>query len=139
MKHYWLVKTEPHTYSWSDLASRGDSGDIWDGVRNHQAARYLREMEAGDAVFVYHSGAERAVVGLAEVSAPAFPDKTDASGRFVAVMLRALERLPAAVTLAQIKADPALVDMLLLRQARLSVMPVAATAWNRILQLARDA
>ncbi len=79
MKHYWLVKTEPHTYSWSDLASRGDSGDIWDGVRNHQAARYLREMEAGDAVFVYHSGAERAVVGLAEVSAPAFPDKTDAS------------------------------------------------------------
>ncbi len=136
--HYWLLKTEPATFSWQDLVARGARGEPWDGVRNHQAAGFLRAMAVGDQAYIYHSGKARSVVGTALITRSAYPDPGDASGRFVAVTVRALEALPRAVTLAEIKADQKLEDLLLVRHSRLSVMPVNAAAWRRILRLAEQ-
>jgi len=135
--HYWLLKTEPDEFSWARQVELGREGGIWDGVRNHQAARYLKEMAEGDRAFFYHTGSERSIVGIVEIVRSAFPDPTDPSGRFVSVTTRALEGLPRPVALAEIKADPALADLLLVRQSRLSVMPVSAVHWRRILALAK--
>ncbi len=135
----WLVKTEPGEYAFADLLAAGSDGDDWDGVRNHQAAGFLRRMRVGDRVFVYHSGRERAIVGTAEVIRAAYPDPTDASGRFVAVRLRARNVLPQPVTLAAIKADAGFEGFALLRQSRLSVMPVEGGYRRRIERLAGDA
>lgn len=135
--HYWLLKTEPDEFSWARQVEQGRDGGVWDGVRNHQASRYLREMAEGDRAFFYHTGSERRIVGIVEIIRSAFPDPTDASGRFVSVTTRALEELPRPVTLAEIRADPALEDFLLVRQSRLSVMPVSAAHWRRILALAK--
>jgi predicted RNA-binding protein with PUA-like domain len=134
--HYWLLKTEPETFSFDDLLARGAAGETWDGVRNHQASAFLREMAVGDRGFCYHSGRERRIVGTFEVTRPSYPDPTDASGRFVAVTVRALERLSQPVTLAAIKAEPAFADLALVRQPRLSVMPITQQAWRRLLRLA---
>jgi predicted RNA-binding protein with PUA-like domain len=134
--HHWLLKTEPDEFSWTRQVELGRAGGVWDGVRNHQAARYLREMAAGDRAFFYHTGSERRIVGIVEITRAAFPDPTDPSGRFVSVMTRALEPLPRPVTLAEIKADPQLADFLLVRQPRLSVLPVEAAHWQRILDMA---
>jgi predicted RNA-binding protein with PUA-like domain len=135
--HYWLLKTEPDEFSWTRQVELGREGGIWDGVRNHQAARYLREMAEGDRAFFYHTGNERRIVGIVEIVRSAFPDPTDPSGRFVSVLTRAVEDLPRPVTLAEIRAEPALADFLLVRQSRLSVMPVSAAHWRRILALAK--
>jgi predicted RNA-binding protein with PUA-like domain len=136
--NYWLLKTEPDTFSWDQQVAQGESGGVWDGVRNHQAANYLRAMAPGDRAFLYHTGNERRIVGIVEITRAAFPDPTDPTGRFVSVMTRALEPLSRPVTLAELRGDPAFADFLLVRQPRLSVMPVNATHWQRILELTRD-
>jgi predicted RNA-binding protein with PUA-like domain len=127
----WLLKSEPDTYAFAELVRDGRT--VWDGVRNAQAAIYLRAMRAGDEALFYHSGEARAVVGLAEITREAFPDASDPAGRFVAVEISPLNLLPRPVTLAEIKADPALADMVLLRQSRLSVSPVTEAEWAAIL------
>jgi len=134
MASYWLVKSEPESYAFADLQRDGKT--VWDGVRNNAAAAHLKAMAEGDEVLVYHSGDERAAVGLAKVTRTAFPDASDPSGRFVAVELAAVRPLARPVTLAQMKAEPALSDLVMLRQPRLSVSPVPREAWARLLQMA---
>ena len=111
-------------------------GEAWNGVRNHQAAGFLRAMRRGDQAFVYHTGQERRVVGIAEVVDESFPDPDDPSGRFVAVTVRAREALAQPVTLAAIKAVPALAACPLVRQSRLSVMPLTPAEWRQVRALA---
>lgn len=130
---FWLVKSEPDTWSWSDQSAKGT--EAWTGVRNHQAANFLKAMRSGDRVFFYHSNTDRAIVGVVTVVREAYPDPTDASGRFVCVDVAAGPALPVPVSLTAIKADPALADMLLLKQSRLSVMPVSAGHWQHICAL----
>lgn len=129
---YWLVKSEPGEWSWEDQRACGKAGEMWDGVRNHQAANNLKAMRKGDRAFFYHSGKERQIVGVVEVIGEHRPDPTDPSGRFVVVDVRAGETFPHPVSLKDIKADPRLSDMALVRQSRLSVMPVSQTHWQRI-------
>jgi predicted RNA-binding protein with PUA-like domain len=133
---YWLLKSEPDTWSWDDQVSRGDAGEIWDGVRNHQAANFLRSMQRGDHAFFYHSGKQRSIVGEVDIVEPAFPDPSDASGKFVAVRVRALRPLPRSVTLAELRAETSLADLLLLRHTRLSVSPITPAQWRTIQKLA---
>lgn len=135
---YWLLKSEPGEWSWDDQLARGDAGEMWDGVRNHQAANNLKAMRKGDLAFFYHSGKAREIVGIVRIIGEHRPDPTDPSGRFVVVDVAAEESLPRPVTLAEIKADPTLEEMALIRQSRLSVMPVAAAHWRRIRAKARS-
>ena len=130
---YWLVKSEPGKYAFEDLLRDGST--IWDGVRNNQAALYLRAMRRGDQVLFYHSQIGLAVVGLAQVSREAFLDPTDAAGRYYAVEITPLRALPRPVTLAELKAAPDLAGMTMFRQFRLSVTPVTAPEWATILKL----
>jgi predicted RNA-binding protein with PUA-like domain len=135
MANYWLVKTEPSTYSYDDLEREETA--VWDGVKNPVALRNLRSMHPGDHVLVYHTGDEKAVVGWATVvSAPYADPKKKGSTLFV-IDLKAHRRLPQPVTLAQIKADRTFVDLPIVRQGRLSVSPVTAPQWSRLLKLAR--
>lgn len=129
----WLVKTEPSTYSFEDLLR--DRRTRWDGVRNPQAQASLRAMRRGDPVLVYHSG-EKAAVGLARVSRPAFPDPGDPSGKLVAVELAAGEPLAGPVPLEALRGEPSFDASPLLRQGRLSVLRVTATQWKAVLRLA---
>lgn len=131
---HWLVKSEPGTYSFEDL--RRDGRTVWDGVRNNAAALHLKTMKAGDEVFFYHSQEGLAVVGVATVARESFPDASDPSGRFVAVELEPVRPLRRPVTLAEMKANPALADMAMLRQGRLSVSPVKPGEWTAILKMA---
>jgi predicted RNA-binding protein with PUA-like domain len=131
---YWLVKQEPDSYPWSSFAS--DRRTVWDGVRNFQARNHLRAMKRGDPVLFYASGDLKAVIGVAEVAKAAFPDPTAAAGEdWVAVELKAGRALPEPVTLARIKSEPALADIALLRQSRLSVVPLSAAAFATIVKL----
>lgn len=127
---YWLVKSEPDSWSWQQQLDAGTTH--WDGVRNHQAAKNLKAMAAGDRVFFYHSGSERRIMGIVEVVRTAYPDPGDPSGRFVMVDVQVVNPLPRSVTLAEIKAMPELSDIALVRQARLSVMPIDDMAWRRL-------
>lgn len=134
---YWLVKSEPAKYAFGDL--QRDGRTVWDGVRNNQAALYLKAMKLGDQAFYYHSQEGLAVVGVAEVVREAFPDPTDPSGRFVAVEFAPARSLARPVTLAEMKANPALAGMALFRQFRLSVCPVQPAEWTAILAMAGEA
>lgn len=127
---YWLVKSEPQTWSWQQHLQAGI--EPWDGVRNHQAAANLRAMQTGDHAFFYHSGDERRIMGIVEVSRPYYPDPTDPSGSFGMVDLKAIRSLSRPVTLAEIKANPALSHIALVRQPRLSVLALDEDAWRRI-------
>lgn len=127
---YWLIKSEPGTWSWDQHAKAG--ADAWTGVRNHQAKQHLMAMKPGDKAFFYHSGEDKAVVGITEVVKAAYPDPTDASGVFVCVDFKAVAPLARPVTLAAIKAAPALKDMVLVKNARLSVQPVADAEWRAV-------
>jgi predicted RNA-binding protein with PUA-like domain len=127
---YWLVKSEPETWSWDQHVKKGN--DAWTGVRNFQARTHLNAMKKGDKVFFYHTGDEKAVVGVSEVAKEAYPDPTDKDGAFVAVDLKAIEPLKTPVTLAAIKADKAFKDMVLVKAARLSVQPVTADEWKAV-------
>lgn len=133
----WLVKQEPANYPWSRFVAEG--GTAWTGVRNFQARNHLRAMQPGDLVLYYHSGAEKAVVGLAEVIRAAYPDPTAREGDWVAVDLKPLRALPRPVPLAEIKADSTLKNLPLVRQSRLSVMPVGQAEFERLLALAESA
>lgn len=133
-RSHWLVKSEPNTYSFADLERDGRT--VWDGVRNNAAALHLKAMREGDEVLFYHSQEGLAVVGVAKVVRPAFPDPSDPSGRFVAVELAPVRPLKRPVALAEMKAQPALSGMAMLRQGRLSVSPVADAEWDAILKLA---
>lgn len=130
---YWLLKTEPSAYSWDDLAR--DARTAWTGVRNFQAAKNLRSMKAGDFALVYHSGGEKAAVGIARVARAAYQDPTTKED-WPAVDVKAVRPLPRTVSLAAMKADKALAGMAVVRQGRLSVSPVAPAEWKRLLALA---
>jgi predicted RNA-binding protein with PUA-like domain len=132
---YWLVKSEPAKYAFSDLERDGKT--VWDGVRNNAAALHLKSMKVGDEVLYYHSQEGLAVVGVAKVGREAFPDPSDAAGRFVAVELAPVRPLPKPVTLAEIKANPALSGMTMLREFRLSVSPVKPEEWAEILKMGK--
>jgi predicted RNA-binding protein with PUA-like domain len=131
---YWLVKSEPGEWSWDDHVRKGV--EPWTGVRNHQAAGHLRTMKRGDRAFFYHSVNEKQIVGILQVVREAYPDPTDPTGKFVAVDFKAVEPVKQPVTLAQIKAEPTLADLPLIRQSRLSVMPIPAAAWRKIRTMA---
>lgn len=133
----WLVKQEPADYPWSRFVAEG--GTAWTGVRNFQARNHLRAMQPGDPVLYYHSGAEKAVVGLAQVARAAYPDPTAGGGKWVAVDLVPVRALARPVPLAEIKADPALKNLPLVRQSRLSVMPVNKAEFERLLVVAERA
>jgi len=132
--NYWLVKSEPATYSWAQLASDGQTA--WTGVRNYQARLHLRAMQPGDPVCFYHSGGEKQVVGLARVAKAAYPDLTATEGEWVCVDLDAVRPFARPVPLPVIKADPALKEMRLVKQPRLSVTPLTAGEFGRLLELA---
>jgi predicted RNA-binding protein with PUA-like domain len=132
---YWLVKSEPEAYAWTDLVR--DRRTAWTGVRNYQARIHLNAMRPGDRVFFYESVTTKAVVGIAEVTKAAFPEKTADEPGWVAVELAAVSALPRPVPLAAIKAEPKLAGIALLRQSRLSVTPLTADAFARIVKLGR--
>ncbi|MCJ7875053.1 EVE domain-containing protein [Marinovum sp. 2_MG-2023] len=132
---YWLFKSEPATWGWSDQLAKGDAGEEWDGVRNYQARNFMREMALGDRGFFYHSQKSRAIVGIVEVCAEAHPDSTTDDDRWDCVDIRAIAPVPNPVTLDQIKSDPELSDMVLVKNSRLSVQPVTAEEWQRICTL----
>lgn len=131
--NHWLVKSEPSTWSWRDHVRAGTTQ--WDGVRNHQAANNLKAMKLGDQVLMYHSVNEKQIVGVLEVVKTYHPDPTDESGRFGMVDLKALTPLKTPVTLQQVKSDPRLRHLALVRQSRLSVMPVDPTSWEIICKM----
>jgi len=130
---HWLVKSEPKKYAFADL--QRDGRTVWDGVRNNQAALHLKAMKVGDEAFFYHSQIGLEVVGIARVTKEAFPDPTDAAGRFVAVEFAPVRPLKRPVTLKAMKVNPALAGMAMFRQSRLSVCPIAAEEWDAILAM----
>ena len=134
---YWLFKSEPSTWSWDDQVARGEAGEEWDGVRNYQARNVMREMAVGDLGVFYHSQKEKAVVGIVEVIAEAHPDSTTDDARWECVDVRAVRPFVRPVTLAEVKAEPALAEMALVRNSRLSVQPVTAEEWARLCEMGR--
>ena len=133
MPNFWIVKTEPSTYSYDDLARQKTA--VWDGVSNNLALKHLRQMQPGDRVLVYHTGDEKAVVGLAQVASAAYPDPKQKDPKLAVVDLKADSRLPRPVPLAEIKKDRAFADLGLVRIGRLSVMPVSPDQFQRLLKL----
>ena len=127
---YWLMKSEPSTWSWDDQVRDGVAE--WDGVRNHQASNNLKAMRVGDRAFFYHSVNEKRIVGIVEVVKEYYPDPTDPKGRFGMVDVKAVAPLPSPVTLKDIKADPQLQELPLIKQSRLSVMPIDPESWRII-------
>lgn len=133
---YWLFKSEPDAWSWEAQKKEGAHGAEWDGVRNYQARNVMRAMRKGDLGFFYHSGEERRIVGVVKVVAEAHPDSTDGTGAWECVDVAAVGDVPHPVTLAEIKATPALKDMVLVNNSRLSVQPVSPAEWSIISRLA---
>jgi predicted RNA-binding protein with PUA-like domain len=132
----WLMKTEPGDYSWDRLLADGKTE--WDGVRNHQAAANMRAMQVGDKAFFYRSLKDPAVLGIIEVTRQAFPDPDDPDGKWVRVEVAPVEALPNEVSLKAIKAEERLADLALVRQSRLSVMPVSDAHWDLICRMAEQ-
>ena len=132
---YWLVKQEPEKYPWAQFVK--DKGTYWDGVRNYQARNNLRTMKKGDLVMYYHSVSEKAVVGVAKVTTEAYPDPTAKEEGWSMVDLKPVKAMVESVTLEQIKTDPKLVEIALIKQSRLSVMPLRVAEFKRILQLGK--
>lgn len=129
---YWLVKSEPDAWSWDEQVKAGKKGTAWTGVRNHTAKLNMMKMKKGDRAFFYHSNVGKEIVGIVEIVREAYPDPTDASGKFVCVDVAALAPMKQNITLAAIKAEPRLAEMALLKQSRLSVQPVTAAEWKLI-------
>lgn len=132
---HWLFKSEPSTWSWEQQVAAGEKGTFWNGVRNHLAKKHLMAMQKGERGFFYHSNEERAIVGIVQVIKTYYPDHTDETGKFGMVDVKAIEPLKKPVTLAQIKAEPRLAEMVLVNNSRLSVQPVADDEWDLILAL----
>lgn len=133
MTAYWLVKSEPDAFSWDQQVANGT--EAWTGVRNHMARNNLKAMRKGDRVFFYHSNVGKQIVGVVEVEREAYPDPTAASGDWVCVDMKAMRPLPKPVTLVAIKADPGLADIPLVRQPRLSVMPISKPHWDKVCRM----
>jgi len=131
----WLFKTEPDAFSWEMQKKRGAKGEPWSGVRNYAAAKHMKAMKKGDLGFFYHTGDEKQIVGIVEVIAEYKPDPTDETGKFGLVDVKAVKDVPKPVTLAAVKADPKLKNMVLVREARLSVQPVTEAEWKYICKL----
>ena len=132
---YWLFKSEPNTWGWDDQVAKGAVGEEWDGVRNYQARNNMREMQMGDLGFFYHSVNEKRIVGIVEVCALSHPDSTTDDPRWDCVDVRAVAPIPTPVTLEQIKATPELAEFALVRQSRLSVVPVSEAEWALICRM----
>jgi predicted RNA-binding protein with PUA-like domain len=132
-RQYWLVKSEPDAFSWEQQVANGV--EPWTGVRNHMAKNNLKAMKKGDQAFFYHSNVGKEIVGVVEVVREAYPDPTAESGDWVCVDMRAVGPMPRPVTLAAVKADPALADLALVRQSRLSVMPVSLEHWRHLCRM----
>jgi predicted RNA-binding protein with PUA-like domain len=130
---HWLVKSEPDDWSWAQQVEKGRDGAEWTGIRNFSAQNHMRAMKKGEQAFFYHTGKERAIVGIVKVIAEAHPDSTDSAWR--AVDVAAVRPLPTPVTLEQIKANPRLADMVLVRISRLSVQPVTEAEWRIICKM----
>ena len=130
----WLVKSEPSAWSWDDQVKKGV--EAWHGVRNYQASNNLKAMRVGDTAFFYHSVEERRIVGVVEVVREAFPDPTEPTSRWVAVDVKTVRAVPNPVTLAAIKAEPRLADIALIRQSRLSVVPLTEEHWQVLCSMA---
>ena len=126
---YWLFKSEPSTWSWDQQVAKGDVGEEWDGVRNYQARNFMRQMNIGDLGFFYHSQKDKEIVGIVEVCANAHPDSTTDDVRWECVDIRAVKPMNIPVTLEQIKTDPRLTEMVLVKNSRLSVQPVTTEEW----------
>lgn len=132
---YWLFKSEPDKWSWDQQVAKGDIGEEWDGIRNYQARNNMRQMAIGDRGFFYHSNAGKDIVGIVEVCALSHPDSTTDDERWDCVDLRAVRPFIKPVTLADIKANPALADIALIRQSRLSVAPITPEEWVIICEM----
>ena len=133
---YWLFKSEAAAWSWDQQLAKGEAGEEWDGIRNYQARNNMRKMQLGDLGFFYHSLAEKAVVGIIEVCALVHPDSTTDDDRWECVDIKAVESVPNPVTLAMCKSEPALKDMVLVNNTRLSVQPVTEKEWHIVRQMA---
>ena len=132
---YWLIKSEPGSWSWDDQAKAGTKGTSWDGVRNHQAKLNLMKMKKGDRAFFYHSGDEKQIVGIVEIIGEQHPDSTDKTGKFVAVDVKSVAPMPTPVTLKMCKVEKGLARMVLLNNTRLSVQPVTGAEWAIVCKL----
>ena len=132
---YWLMKSEPGSWSWDDQVKAGAKGTAWDGVRNHQAKANLMKMKKGDRAFFYHSGDEKSVVGIVEIVGEHRPDPSDKTGKFVVVDVKALSPIPNPVSLKMCKTEKSLAKMVLLNNSRLSVQPVADAEWAIVCRL----
>ncbi len=130
---YWLLKSEPDAWSWDNQVKEGSS--MWDGVRNYQARNNLKEMKKNDLCFFYHSVTERSIVGIVKIVKEYYPDPTDKTGRFVVVDVKATKKLKNPVSLDQIKGNSELQDIALVKQSRLSVMPLKKTEWDIIIEM----
>ena len=135
MTKYWLLKSEPSTWSWEDQLRKGDKGEGWDGVRNYQASNNMKKMRVGDLAFFYHSVKEKQIVGIVDIIKTYHPDPTDKTNRFGMVTVKAIKSLEVPVTLKRIKEESSLSNLALVRQSRLSVVPVSEEEWNIILKL----
>ena len=134
---YWLMKTEPESWSWHQQVKSGSEGVEWDGVRNFQAAKNLRNMKVGDKCFFYHTGKTKSIVGIAKITKEAFLDKSDKTGKFVSVKVKALYPLKREVSLQEIKKNKFFRDFSLVRQSRLSIMKVDLKYWKKICKMGK--
>lgn len=136
MARFWLMKSEPDKYGWDQLVRDGET--VWDGVRNHLAAMNLRAMEVGDLAFLYHSVSEKQITGIMQISQAGLTDPTDPDGKWATVHVKPVRALERPVTLAQIKADPELAGIQLVRLSRLSVAEITPAQWDHICAMARS-
>ena len=132
---YWLLKSEPGTWSWDDQLKKGDEGEGWDGVRNYQASNNMKKMEIGDLAFFYHSVNEKSIVGIVSIIEKYQDDPTDKTGRFGMVVVKAIKSFTKSVSLSEIKSNQKLQGILLIKQSRLSVMPITKEHWDIILEI----
>ena len=130
-----MLKSEPGTWSWDDQVKKGDEGEGWDGVRNYQASNNMKKMEIGDLAFFYHSVSEKSILGVVSIIEKYQPDPSDKKGRFGMVVVKAVKSFDKKVTLADIKSNPKLSEISLIKQSRLSVMPIIEDHWKTILAM----
>ena len=134
---YWLLKSEPGTWSWDDQLKKGDEGEGWDGVRNYQASNNMKKMEIGDLAFFYHSVNEKSIVGIVSIIEKYQDDPTDKTGRFGMVVVKAIKSFTKSVSLSEIKSNKKLQGISLIKQSRLSVMPITKEHWDIILEMGK--
>ena len=134
---YWLLKSEPGTWSWDDQLKKGDEGEGWDGVRNYQASNNMKKMEIGDLAFFYHSVSQKSIVGIVSIIEKYQDDPTDKTGRFGMVVVKAIKSFTKSVSLSEIKSNQKLQEISLIKQSRLSVMPISKEHWDIILEMGK--